>query len=172
MCSSDLFSVTKMFGTYTGVLAETAGKGRCNPSAVAGSTYPVCDANTGIVFDGVAQVIKGADTTYVPNTVPVSGGSLALYNNYFIPEADLVDGSFIKLRDVMLSYDLPTSITDRLRVGGIGLSLIGRNLWMHTPDSNPHIDPETSTEASNVQGFEYGQSPPARSVGFTVTVRP
>jgi TonB-linked SusC/RagA family outer membrane protein len=168
----DLYSVTKMWGTYTGVLAETTGKGRCNPEEVEGSYYPVCDAETGIIFDGVRRVVNGTDTTWVENTVPVDGNTLGLYNNYLIHEANIIDAGFIKLRELTLSYDIPQTFTDRARISGLTLSLIGRNLWMHTPDSNPHVDPETSSEASNVQGYEYGQTPPARSFGFTVSVRP
>ena len=170
--SGDLFSVTKMWGTYTGVLEETGGLGRCNRTPVAGSTYPTCDATNGIIFPGVRRTITGKDTTYAANTIPIDGNNLGIYNNYFIPEADIIDASYVKLRELSLGYELPRTWTDRARLSGVTLSVIGRNLWLHTPASNPHIDPETSTEASNVQGFEYGQSPPARSVGFTVSVRP
>jgi hypothetical protein len=36
----------------------------------------------------------------------------------------------------------------------------------------PNIDPETAFDASNVQGFEFGQFPSARSLGFSVSIRP
>ena len=168
----DLYSVTKMWGTYTGVLAETAGKGRCNMDEVDGSPYPICDAETGIIFPGARRVVTGTDTTWVENNVPVDGNTLGLYNNYLIHEANIIDAGFIKLREMTLSYEIPTSLTDRAGIDGLSLSLIGRNLGLWTPDSNPHVDPETSSEASNVQGYEYGQTPPARSIGFTVSVRP
>ena len=167
----DLYSVTKMWGTYTGVLAETAGKGRCNLDEVAGG-YPICDATNGIIFDGVQRTITGSDTTYAANTIPIDGNTLGIYNNYFTHEANIIDAGFIKLREMTLSYDIPRTFTDRAGLSGLTMSLIGRNLWIKTPDSNPHIDPETSSEASNVQGYEYGQTPPARSFGFTVSVRP
>jgi hypothetical protein len=50
------------------------------------------------------------------------------------------------------------------------VQLVGRNLALWT-DAR-HIDPETSLEGTNVQGFEYGQMPSARSFGLNVTVRP
>jgi hypothetical protein len=168
----DLYSVTKMWGTYTGVLEETGGRGRCNLEEVEGSHYPLCDADTGIIFDGVRRVITGSDTTYVPNDIPIDGNTLGVYNNYFTHEANIIDAGFIKLRELTLAYDIPRTFTDRVGLSGLSLALIGRNLWLKTPDNNPHIDPETSSEASNVQGFEYGQTPPARSFGFTVSVRP
>jgi TonB-linked SusC/RagA family outer membrane protein len=167
----DLYSVTKMWGTYTGVLAETGDKGRCNLEATPGG-YPVCTAENGIIFNGVRRVITGADTTYVANTTPIDGNTLGIYNNYFTHEANIIDAGFIKLREVTLSYDIPTSLTDRAGISGLSIALIGRNLWLKTPDENPHIDPETSSEANNVQGLEYGQTPPARSFGVTLSVRP
>jgi hypothetical protein len=36
----------------------------------------------------------------------------------------------------------------------------------------PTIDPETAFDTSNRQGVENGQLPTARSIGFTMNVRP
>ena len=55
-------------------------------------------------------------------------------------------------------------------VSGLSLALVGRNLALWA--DAPNIDPETAFNASNVQGFEYGQLPSARSVGFNITVTP
>ncbi|NLG61916.1 MAG: hypothetical protein GX539_06690, partial [Candidatus Cloacimonetes bacterium] len=44
----------------------------------------------------------------------------------------------------------------------------GRNLALWT--DVPHIDPETAFNAGNVQGFEYSQTPSARTFGFSLTV--
>lgn len=169
----DIFSMTKTFGTYTGVLEETGDKGRCLRASQAanspGSYYPLCTAENGIIFDGVRQDASG---NYVENTTPIDGATLAYYNNYLIHESGILDASFVKLRELTLGYDVPASLTDRAGLSGLTISLIGRNLWLWTPDENPHFDPETITEANNVQGFEYGQMPTARSIGFTVNVRP
>ncbi|MDR0787780.1 MAG: SusC/RagA family TonB-linked outer membrane protein [Gemmatimonadota bacterium] len=169
----DIFSATKMFGTFTGVLAETADWGRCvEKSAVPGSSYPVCDAETGVIIDGVQRVVTNGDTTYVRNTRARSGQVVAMNYYYQTAEANIINGSFVKLRELTLSYNLPSSWTRRTGANALQVALIGRNLWLWTPKENPHIDPETASEAGNVQGFEYGQTPPARSIGLTVTVRP
>ena len=76
----------------------------------------------------------------------------------------------MKLREVTLAYDLPGSLTDRFRVNGVQVALVGRNLYLWT--KNEHIDPESAFDNSNVQGFEYAQMPSARSIGFNITVRP
>ncbi|HEX6040244.1 SusC/RagA family TonB-linked outer membrane protein [Longimicrobium sp.] len=165
----EIYSVTHMFGRYAGVLSETEA-GRCTPAgdpALPG--YPTCDANTGIVFEGVNRVINGSDTTYVPNQKVVDAQTLWEYA-YSVNEAHMVDAGFVKLREVTLAYDLPGRFTDRLGVTGLQLALVGRNLALWT--ENDHIDPESAFDNSNVQGFEYAQMPSARSFGFNITVRP
>ena len=60
----------------------------------------------------------------------MDGETYAIFNNLFIAEANIVDGSFVKLRELTLSYDVPRRFTDRARLSGLRLSLIGRNLWL------------------------------------------
>lgn len=170
----EIYSVTHMFGRYAGVLSETEA-GRCTPAGNLddGETpppgYPICDASTGIVFEGVNRVVNGNDTTYIPNTTVVDAETFWAYA-YNVNEPHVVDAGFVKLREVTLAYDLPGSLTDRFRVNGVQVALVGRNLYLWT--KNKHIDPESAFDNSNVQGFEYAQMPSARSIGFNITVRP
>jgi hypothetical protein len=159
-----IYSVTNAFGRLAGVLAETEA-GRC------GGGYPACDPTTGIHVEGVNRIVTGTDTTYVPNpaTNIVDGETFWLYN-YLNEESNLEPASYVKLREVTLSYSLPASVTSRMRVAGVDLSLVGRNLALWT-DAR-HIDPETALEGTNFQGFEYGQMPSTRSYGINVTVHP
>jgi TonB-linked SusC/RagA family outer membrane protein len=145
----EVFSVTNMFGRYAGVLEETL-EGR----------------EGGLVVEGV-MVNAAGDT--VPNTTNVSAES---YNHglYGLHEAHVFDASFVKLREMKLGYTLPSSLTDRMGVSGLHVSLIGRNLWLNT--NTPHIDPETAFDATNAQGLEFGQLPSARSIGLNVVVTP
>jgi hypothetical protein len=131
--------------------------GRCG-----GGYYPACDATTGVVYPGV-------DEAGNPNTAVIDAETFWIYN-YFVEENNLEDASYIKLREVTLSYALPESLIGRWGVDAVDVSLVGRNLALWT-DAR-HIDPETSLEGTNVQGFEYGQMPSARSFGINVTVRP
>jgi TonB-linked SusC/RagA family outer membrane protein len=83
----------------------------------------------------------------------------------------LYNASFIKLRYVSLTYNLPRAIYEKLGfVKGASVSLLGRNLAIllkHTPG----IDPETNLSAGNDQGLESTQLPPTRSFGFNVNVK-
>lgn len=165
----ELYSVTHQWGTYAGVLKETV-KGRCiEPGWDPVDGMPECTPETGIVVPGVVRVISGTDTTYVENTKAISAQTYwsALGN---IAEAHIVDASYIKLRDVTFTWNVPASITSRLGFSGMQLSVSGRNLLLWT--DAPHIDPETAFDASNVQGFEFGQLPTPRSFGFGLTIQP
>jgi hypothetical protein len=92
------------------------------------------------------------------------------HRNFGNHEAGIDDASYIKLREVRLGFALPTSLMSRFGFSGGDLSLIGRNLFLWSKIKN--IDPETAFDASNVQGIEFGQFPSARSLGFSISIRP
>jgi len=77
----------------------------------------------------------------------------------------LVDGSYLKLRNVTLSYQLSDKIANKVKVNGISIYIQGQNLWTWT--RYPGIDPEQITRG--VSWFRY---PNSRSIigGITVTL--
>ncbi|MBW3630526.1 MAG: SusC/RagA family TonB-linked outer membrane protein, partial [Gemmatimonadetes bacterium] len=128
---------------------------------------PVCNAETGIIVPGV-KVVRG-DT--VPNDIVLSAQQYwTSFGVFGTTESNLFDASYVKLREVTLGYELPVSLTNRLRISGLQLGLTGRNLKLWT--DAPHIDPETAFDASNVQGLEFGQIPTPRSIGLNVSIQP
>jgi hypothetical protein len=82
------------------------------------------------------------------------------------------DGSFVKLREVTLSYQVPDGILGRLPFGARDLrfSLSGRNLKTWTDYWSP--DPEVNNFGNqNVTRFvDLAPYPPARSFYFSVDV--
>ena len=65
--------------------------------------------------------------------------------NLGLPVAFYQDASFVRLKDVMLSYDLPSSLARRAGVGGsLRVYIDGRNLWTHTKWTG--LDPELSSQ--------------------------
>ncbi|HEY0972323.1 MAG TPA: SusC/RagA family TonB-linked outer membrane protein [Gemmatimonadales bacterium] len=145
-----LYSVTHMFGLYAGVLEESV-RGR------------------EVSWNDPGLVVEGVNDDGSPNTTNVTAedywGSL-----YGIHEAHVFDASWIKLRELRLGYRVPSEYSSRIGVSQMNVSLVGRNLWLGT--DVPHIDPETGYSASNLQGFEFGQLPTARSFGIQVNVTP
>ena len=148
-----IFSTTKMFGEESGVLKSSL-RGRENGQTLA--------EGGGLIVDGV-----NADGT--PNTTKVTAQAYfnALFQNH---EANIVDASFLKLREAKINYTVPRSLTRRLNISGLNVALVGRNLWLHT--NAPDIDPESAFDNSNVQGIEFVNFPTARSIGFMFNVTP
>ncbi|HSC36916.1 MAG TPA: hypothetical protein VLD19_03555, partial [Chitinophagaceae bacterium] len=86
-------------------------------------------------------------------------------------EKAVFDNSYIKLRELALSYKLPQGIATKLHVQSLQFSLVGRNLfyiWKSIPD----LDPEVAVGSSWVsQGIDGGSTAPTRSFGATLRAR-
>ena len=90
-----------------------------------------------------------------------------------IPENVLMDGSYIKLREVNIGYTLPKSLINKMGINSANLSVYGRNvaLLYISPENDIHIDPETGFGTGNQGvGYEQMQIPTARSLGIKLTV--
>jgi hypothetical protein len=85
-------------------------------------------------------------------------------------EEYIEDGSFVKLREVSVSYTLPTSLVRRVRAGSATVTLAGRNLRTWTDYRG--WDPETNAGAQRtlVRGFSFGTTPIPRNVTLGVTL--
>jgi hypothetical protein len=87
-----------------------------------------------------------------------------------IHEAWVYDASYAKLRQASLTYELPLRSVPGFREQTARFSVIGRNLvtWAKAPN----IDPENALSVGVFQGFEMGQLPTTRSIGFQLTITP
>jgi hypothetical protein len=77
------------------------------------------------------------------------------------------------LRELVLSYRVPSTWATRFGLQHLQLSLIGRNLAFFYKNV-PHIDPESSRATdSSLQGVEHYEAyhPSTRSIGFAVHAR-
>lgn len=149
-------SYSNQWGKYSGTLAETAENNI---------------REDGIVVDGmVAEINDAGDyvSTGVANSTNISAQSHFFYNQgYIIHAADQYDASFVKLREMRLDYNLPASLTSGLPFSNISIGVYGRNLAILMSNVS-HIDPEVATSSSNIQGFEGGQLPAERTIGFNL----
>jgi TonB-linked SusC/RagA family outer membrane protein len=87
-----------------------------------------------------------------------------------VEEACLEDNSYVKLREISLTYTLDQSwVVNTIGVSSIDIRVSGRNL--HTWTKWTGYDPEVSGGGSTdpIQGSEYFGNPQVRSFVFTVT---
>lgn len=122
------------------------------------------------------SVIQNADGSYSENTKIVDMTHIAEYwndsNNPPIEREHTRDRSFVKLREVALGYTIPTSLLKRMPFSDVNISLVGRNLFIWTPDNNNIIDPEVTTFGNDITGEfgEFAAGPTVRSIGVSVKV--
>ncbi len=79
------------------------------------------------------------------------------------------DGGFVKLRQIILSYDLPSYLIDAIRVKSASLSFVARNVAILYKRTDG-FDPETSITNGNAQGFESFALPRTRNLGVNLKV--
>lgn len=166
----NFFSLDTWYGYATGIYDITAGtndKGnpvRMNP-----------DDGGGIPIGGVVQTGTDADGNPISDGTPNEGYAYMddVYSSigYVIaPNAyHVYDASYVKLREVALSYSLPSSAVDGLPFTGIDISLIGRNLWI-IDKNTPYSDPEAGLSAGNIQGYQSGAWPAVKEIGVNLRV--
>ncbi|WP_082026726.1 SusC/RagA family TonB-linked outer membrane protein [Flammeovirga sp. OC4] len=82
-----------------------------------------------------------------------------------IDEQFIYNSSFIKLRDVSISYRLPNKALEKTPFRNLSFTAYGNNL-LYLWTSVPNIDPESSFHAGNGQGIEFLNMPLPRTVGF------
>lgn len=148
------FSLSEQWGTSSGLLAETA--------ALNDKGNNVRDA----LADGGGVHVVGVDGngTSVDTYVPALTYFPQWYGNR-LAEPFIHDASFIKLRDISLTYTLPKKFLKNTFTGA-SISLVGRNLWLiSVSDDNVHNwDP---SELSQTYG-ENGQLPGTKSYGMNI----
>lgn len=142
-----IYSGTNDFGLYRGASKETL-PGR----------------EGGIVAVGIDEASGN------PNTTNVAAQSYYQTVGLNITEDFIYKSDFIKLRQVILSYSLPSKLFAKTPFKGASLSLVGRNLAI-LKKYTPNIDPESTYNSGNGQGLEWFGVPQVRSYGLNLNVK-
>lgn len=186
----DLFSLDQYYGQSTGLNQSTVGNNDLGngvrdpllliqtqagvvPNPEKGITGQVgkydSDPNSGgVIHPGMVENPFTGELTpnvrRIENQTYLSGGYSEFPNIEFV-----YDASYIKLRELSISYDIPSSVFSKIFISNATLSFVGSNLWIlfkNTPDS----DPESGISSGNAQGFQGGVLPTTRKFGFNLKV--
>ena len=152
----DIFSTTKFYTEFNGTAQTTT-------------------INDRLPFVIPNSVVENLDTdgnglgTFSPNTKTIDAYS---YFNDANGSTHLLDGSYIKLREVSLGYNLPKSLCSKIRLSGVQVSFFAKNLKFWLSDENIFGDPEVNGPAgpTNAQGIESTQTPTQRSYGINLNI--
>lgn len=156
----DVFSLDMYYGLATGMYPETVGNndlGKPKRSSIA---------------DGGGLIVPGVTADGKPNTKRVENTSYGYYGYSYNPAAAFVyDASYVKLREVNITYSLPQALISKWKVfKGIDVSIIGRNLWI-IHKNLPYADPEENLSAGNIQGYQSGAYPTTRNIGVNLKLK-
>jgi outer membrane receptor protein involved in Fe transport len=126
------------------------------------STLP--GRETGVVGVGVTE--SGATNAV---NVPAETYYQGLARN--VSALNVLDGSFIKLRQVSLGYTIPKTLIANTPFNSITFSLVARNLWTIMKHTD-NIDPESNfAPGVNYAGIEGTSVPSVRTYGFNVNFK-
>jgi TonB-linked SusC/RagA family outer membrane protein len=140
----------------------------CDEQAGSNGRYP----EDCFVGEGVIGSVNGEGEVTVDRQNDVGVRPSEYYGRISgeIAEEFVYDANFIKLRQLRLSYDLPSSVMSRVPVRSASVSVVGRNLF-YLYDSVPNISPESSYNSEATPGFEQAGVPQSRSIGASVNLR-
>ena len=90
-----------------------------------------------------------------------------VYNAASIPDLNMISKTYVKLREVVLTYTLPANIINKQSfIRKASVSLVGRNLLYFFPSRYKDLDVDQYTQNSG-SGL---QTPTTRSYGFNLTL--
>ncbi|MEO8110293.1 MAG: SusC/RagA family TonB-linked outer membrane protein [Ginsengibacter sp.] len=140
---------------FTGVSWYSAQSGR-QPFVIPNSSY---DDGTGKYVANTNVVTKNGNNDFWASTWNNVGST-------YINSAD-----FWKIREVSLSYTIPTKVLGNTFIKGISVALVGRNLFTYKAKGNVWTDPEFANTTGNTIGTtDINQNPPTRIFGGNVNI--
>jgi hypothetical protein len=108
-------------------------------------------------------IVNGADPNNTYYQIPYNSYGDVIWN---FTSTRVYDATNFKLREVSLTYTIPNSITNKISVNNVNISLIGRNM-LQWNKSGRNEDPESAFSGVGVnQGILRATLPSIRSMGF------
>jgi TonB-linked SusC/RagA family outer membrane protein len=161
------FSLNVLFDAQVGAVAYSLSHYKLAEQGKLKSTLP--GRYNGIIGNGV---IQEKDGSYRKNDV--AAYDIDQYYQYamgsYNAEGSTFSTDFVKLREVTLSYVFKPKILKKLGLSSASVGIFGRDLFIWSPW--PIFDPEFGTLAGSdiVRGFETGQLPSTRTMGFNFSL--
>ncbi len=156
-------SVTKNQLEFNGTALSTLENGR-EPFAFPNSVIEVTSEEDGSISyvpnSGDNEVLITAQDLYAVSDVYLGGESL------------LIDASYVKLREIGLTYDIGRLFKKNTPLHSASLGVFATNVKFWLPEENVYSDPEINGPSltGNATGIETSQTPPSRSVGVKLNL--
>lgn len=108
---------------------------------------------------------KPGDVTLVPQLRLLGGNGISASSRY------VYDGDYIRLKNMTIAYNLPTSLFKKLKLTSLKVYATGVNLFTIT--NYPGWDPEVNTDyraGNRNQGSDFYSAPQIRNISFGLNV--
>lgn len=152
----DVWSLDQKYGAQTGIYQSSVGNNHLgNPKR---NSVTNDENSGGIILDGVLS-----DGTRNTKIVPVDYDLGANTPD----EGYVYDASFVKLREVSFSYNLPKKFLKNTFLNSLSFTASGSNLWI-IHKNLPYADPEAGASSGNLQGFQTGVLPTTKEYSFNI----
>ena len=128
-------------------------------------TVPAGGREAGMVPDGVLE-----DGSVITTSLDYAQQQAywGRYND--AAEAGIRDSDYMRLRQLNIGYNIPSSVLEGTFIQSASVSLIGKNLFFLSNDVE-NVDPESAYNSNNSQGLEFSGMPVPRTIGFNVNLK-
>jgi len=166
----DIFSLDMYYGLATGLYEETAGDNDLgNPVRDPIVWVDPADHSKGYAANSGGFINPGVNPDGKENTARIDASTYGAYGYRRLPNAAFVyDASYVKLRNISLSYSIPPKALQKCFITGITITAVASNVWIIFKNL-PHADPESGLGAGNLQGYSTGSMPSTRD--FSLNLR-
>ena len=126
-----------------------------------------------LTLDGSGNPIPNQTSVTTNDLYFYGGGPLTTFAINGASEFSVWDATVYRLREIGLSYDLPKSLLQKIKIGGISIGFTARNLWYFAPNvpTYTNFDPDISNYgSSNLQGIDLSCAPTAKRFGVNLKV--
>jgi len=167
-------SIPKYFGglsntfTYKGISLDVFFQFQLDWDAFNGDLFNLADAGSSNDNDLVTQLDRWQNPGDITNVPQAYEGGIIDGFTQQTPGAGLTnsrwisDGSYLRLKQVSISYDFPRTITDKLSLRNLSIFAQATNLITFTRFDG--IDPEVIGNQNDVNGSSFGVFPVGRQV--------
>jgi iron complex outermembrane receptor protein len=132
---------------------------------VLASSHNGAEFHDGVLLDGVKA--GGGQNDIIVDAASYYINGFGWSTGWYEKEA-VLDNDYIKMREVVFGYNLPKTLSGKLRFQNIRVSVVGRNLF-YVYRTLENLDPEVPLGSNWVrQGWDEGSIAATRSYGFSI----
>ncbi|MBN9337346.1 MAG: SusC/RagA family TonB-linked outer membrane protein, partial [Chryseobacterium sp.] len=159
-----IFSLDQYYGYGTGIYADSVGL-----NDLGNPIRNELSNGGGVILPGV-MVDPNNPNHYIPNTIRLDRSMSSQVLGTDPPAAAFVyDASYIKLREVSLSYTFDKKVLANTFIQSLTVGISGSNVWI-IHKNLPYADPEAGLSSGNIQGYQSGVMPTTKNYSFNIKI--